>query len=118
MVAISLAAMGLVSMTYFSVVRRMKELSIRKVLGADLKHLLKLMTSHGNVGFTIAAMIAIPVAYILLDSWLSGYYERIELNVIDFGLPVFGLYALAFLAMLLVTRKAIATNPVESLRQE
>jgi len=117
-VAISLAAMGLVSMTYFSVIRRMKELSIRKVLGADLKHLLKLLTAHGNISFIISVLVSIPVTYYLLNSWLSGYYERISLTVIDFALPVVGLYALAYVSMLLVTGSAIRKNPVEALRQE
>lgn len=117
-VAISLAAMGLVSMTYFNVIRRMKEMSIRKVLGADFGHLIRLLSASGNASFLIASFISIPAVYYLMNSWLNGYHERISLNLFDFGLPMLLLYGLAAIAMLLVMLQVVKSNPVESLRDE
>lgn len=117
-VAISLAAMGLISMTYFGAVRRMKEMSIRKVLGAGFTNLVRLLSSNGNLSFLLGSLVAIPVVYFLLDRWLRGYDSRISLQLFDFALPVLALYTLALVAMVLVMLRIVHINPVKSLREE
>ncbi|MCE7990910.1 MAG: hypothetical protein HEP71_02980 [Roseivirga sp.] len=117
-VAISLAAMGLISMTYFSAVRRMKEMSIRKVLGAGFTNLVRLLSSNGNLSFLLGSLLAIPAIYFLLDRWLAGYHSRISLQLFDFALPMLALYTLALVAMVLVMLRIVHVNPVKSLREE
>lgn len=117
-VAVSLAVMGLISMTYFSAVRRMKEMSIRKVLGAGLVNLVKLLSFSGNLSFLLGGLVAIPLIFYLLSSWLDDYHSRISLNLFDFALPVLSLYLVASVAMFMVMLRIVNTNPVKSLREE
>lgn len=117
-VAISLAAMGLISMTYFSAIRRMKEMSIRKVLGAGFINLVRLLSDNGHLSFLLGGMVALPAVYYLISRWLEGYDSRLSLNLFDFALPVLSLYAVALVAMLAVMLRIVYMNPVKSLREE
>ena len=118
LVAIVLSVMGLVSMTYFGMVRRLKELSIRKVLGADYRTLMRLLSGNGNLSFVVAVLVAIPLSFYLLSGWLSAYDTRISLGVGHFGIPVLVCYLVALLAMLLVMQKVLKQNPINALREE
>lgn len=118
LVAISLAVMGLISMTYFGAIRRMKEMSIRKVLGAGFINLVKLLSLNGNLSFLLGGLVAVPGIYYLLSRWLEDYHSRISLNLFDFALPILLLYTVALLAMVLVMLRIVHMNPVKSLREE
>ena len=106
------------SMTYFGMVRRLKELSIRKVLGADYRTLMRLLSGNGNLSFVVAVLVAIPLSFYLLSGWLSAYDTRISLGVGHFGIPVLVCYLVALPAMLLVMQKVLKQNPINALREE
>ncbi len=118
LLTVILALTGLASITYFAVVRRAKEISIRKVLGAGWSNLLSLFTRHGNWAYIIAAIISIPVSYYLIISWLNGFESRIRLSLFDFSIPFFLLYLAGFSAIVIVLKKSMSSNPVNSLREE
>lgn len=117
-VAVSLAVTGLISMTWFSTIRRMKEISIRKVLGADITNLIRLLAANGNLSFLAAGVVSVPGIYYLLTRWLADYHSRITLGLTDFVIPLTLLYSITLAAMVLVMLRVVNLNPVKSLREE
>lgn len=118
LVAVALSVMGLISMTYFGFIRRLKEMSIRKVLGAEFKVIFGLLAKSGNLSFAIAVGLGMPLTYYLLNAWLSNYANRISLGLLDFALPALLLYAITCLCMFLVVVRSAKANPVDVLRNE
>ncbi|MEM9392145.1 MAG: FtsX-like permease family protein, partial [Bacteroidota bacterium] len=117
---IIIACLGLLGLTSFTTEQRTKEIGIRKVLGADLKIIVFLISREFLILVMIATIIAFPVAYYFMDNWLQSFAYKIELTG---EAPTFLLSAaLAVLITLFTvgfhTLKAAVANPVNSLRSE
>jgi putative ABC transport system permease protein len=116
--AIFIACLGLLGLISYTVVQRMKEIGIRKVLGASETSIVRLLTKDFLKLVMIAFLIATPIAWYILKQWLAGFAYRIEINAWIFVLA--GLAAL-FIALLTVTSqtlKAALVNPVGTLKNE
>lgn len=116
--SIFIACMGLFGLATLVVARRTKEIGIRKVLGADIKGLVVLLSKDFIVLVAIAALIAFPVAWWALNKWLQEFAYRINI-----GWWVFAAAGLIALLITLITVslkaiKAAIANPVKSLRTE
>ena len=116
--AIFISCLGLFGMASFVAEQRTKEIGIRKVLGASVVNLWRLLSTEFVVLVVISCIIAAPIAWYYLDSWLSNYDYRISISW-----QVFILAAMAALLITLVTVsfqaiKAAISNPVKSLRTE
>ncbi len=116
--SIFISCIGLFGLTLFTVQKRAKEISIRKVLGASVANVLTLLCSEvvGLVG--IALLVASPVAWWLMSEWLQGFAYHIAI-----GLWVFLLAGLAAVGVALITIgmqavRAATANPVKNLRNE
>jgi putative ABC transport system permease protein len=116
--SIFISCIGLFGLTLFTVQKRAKEISIRKVLGASVANVLTLLCSEvvGLVG--IALLLATPVAWWLMSDWLRGFAYHIAI-----GLWVFLLAGLAAVGVGLITVsmqavRAATANPVKNLRNE
>ncbi|NBC67305.1 MAG: FtsX-like permease family protein, partial [Bacteroidetes bacterium] len=110
--------MGLFGLALLSTETRIREIGIRKVLGASVSDILKLLTTDFVKLVAIAFVIAIPIGWFVMNSWLNNFAYRTDL-----GIPVFvgaGIVAL-LLSILTVSWQAISaalSNPIESLRNE
>ncbi len=117
--AISIATLGLLGMAVFTTESRMKEISIRKVLGAGVNGLTFLLSKGFVVMIAIAALIAIPVAkYLVNEKLLSEFVEKAHFGVFDL---LSGFIAVLLIGMLTIgwqIFQAATKNPVESLRTE
>lgn len=116
--AILISCLGLLGLAIFTAERRRKEISIRKVLGQSAAQVTLMLSSDFAKLVVIAIIIALPIAYLLTNNWLSGFAYRISLQVWYFLGA--GLVALA-VAMLTVGSQAINAankNPVNGLRDE
>ena len=117
-VTISLALMGLFAIASFTTQRRSKEINIRKVLGASLMDILKLL----NKGFAqlviIANLIAWPIAYLILNKWLNEFAFRIEMPVLPFVLSGIITLLLTVLIVSLQSFNAAKANPIDALKYE
>lgn len=116
--AIIISCLGLFGLAAFTAERRRKEISIRKVLGQTTAQVTIMLSSEFAKLVLISILIALPVAYLLTNTWLSGFAYRIPLQVWYFLGA--GLVAL-FVAMLTVgsqALKAANNNPVDGLREE
>ena len=117
-IAISIACVGLYAISYFSIVRRTKEIGIRKVNGAKIWQVMLMLNMDFVKWVAIAFVIATPIAYFAMDKWLQNFAYRTPLSWWVFALA--GLLALV-IALLTVSWQswlAARRNPVEALRYE
>jgi putative ABC transport system permease protein len=117
-IAISISCMGLLSLATFTAEQRQKEISIRKVLGASMVGLFRMLTLDFLWPVALAFVIATPVAWYFMYGWLKGFAYK---TTVPWWL--FGLCGLAAVAIALVTvgyqaLRATYRNPVEALRTD
>ncbi|MEO1010293.1 MAG: ABC transporter permease [Bacteroidota bacterium] len=116
--AILISCLGLFGLALFNAERRRKEISIRKVLGQSVAQVTVMLSSEFAKLVLVAIVIALPLAYMLAQNWLSGFAYRIPLQLWYFlGAGVLALG----IAMLTVGSQALGAanrNPVEGLREE
>ena len=117
-IAIVIACMGLFGLSLFTIAKRNKEISIRKVLGATLFQITALITKDYLKLVLLAGIIALPVAYILVNNWLKDYAFHIRIGLWFFFLPVIMIVLIAVLTVLYQSLKAALANPVKNLRTE
>ncbi|MCH7411456.1 ABC transporter permease [Belliella sp. DSM 111904] len=114
--AIFISCLGLFGLAAFMAEQRLKEISIRKVLGASSANLIVLLTSDFIKLVAISLLIGIPIAWYVMNIWLENFNYRIEL-----GVGIFGLVALITLLIALLTvssqaLKAAWSNPIKALK--
>ncbi|MGQ8337420.1 ABC transporter permease [Sunxiuqinia sp. A32] len=116
--SIFIAILGLLGVSYFSSLLRIKEIGIRKVNGAKISEILAMLNKDFVKWIIIAFVIATPVAYFAMNRWLENFAYKTDLSWWIFALA--GLLALGF-ALLTVSWqswRAATRNPVEALRYE
>lgn len=117
-VAVGIACLGLFGLASYSTEQRLKELGIRKVLGASVADILSLLSKDFLKLVIIGFLVSVPIALYFMNLWLQNFADRIELG---FGLFFFvGVIALAvaIIAISYQTTRAALMNPVKSLRSE
>ena len=117
-IAALVAFIGLFGIAGYSVKRRLKEMGIRKVLGAGFMSIQKTLNVSSLWKLLIAVAIAVPVVIYWMDNWLSSFAYRIEMPVF----LIFGAIAVAsiviFITVSIHSIKAYLINPVEILKDE
>lgn len=116
--AIFIACMGLFGLTMFTTTNRTKEIGVRKVLGASVNNIVRLLNVELVKLVIISSVIGIPVAFILIGKWLDGYAFRIALRWWMFIIPVIAVLIISLLTTSYLTIKAAMTNPTNSLKYE
>jgi ABC-type antimicrobial peptide transport system permease subunit len=117
-IAIFLSCLGLYGLASFMAVQRVKEVGIRKVLGATTSNIVYLFSREFIILITIAFAIATPIAWYFMHQWLQDYAYRIS---ISWWLFAAGGLAAVIIAMATISSQAIKAalaNPVKSLRSE
>ena len=117
-VAVVISCMGLLGLSVFATVRRRKEISIRKVLGASIENILLLLSGQFMKVIGVACLIALPASWLGIDFLLGFYAFRIDLTWELLLLPMILLMVIAFITLLTQTVRASLSNPVESLKSE
>jgi putative ABC transport system permease protein len=116
--AIVVAALGLFGLSLYTIAKRKKEISIRKVLGADIYQII-LLTSKDYIRLVmIAGVFAIPVAWKVLDNWLSQYAFQIRVNILMFLLPFVLILIIAGITISFQSVRSALANPAKNLRTE
>lgn len=116
--AIVVGCLGLFGLAAFSAEQRTKEIGIRKVLGADVLNIVGLLSKNFLLLVLLAALIAAPVAWWAMKSWLNDFPYRINIEWWVFVLAIAAALLIAFLTVSFQSVKAARTNPVKSLRTE
>lgn len=118
LLAIFVAALGLFGLTAFMAEQRRKEIGIRKVLGASLVTITRLLTLDFAKLVLVSIVVAFPVAYILMSNWLEGFAYHIDIPWWIFALAAVLALGIAFFTVSFQAIKAALANPVKSLRTE
>ncbi len=116
--AIFVACLGLFGLAAFMATKRTKEIGIRKVLGASVPGILKLLSMDFLKLIVVAVLLAIPLTYYGMELWLDTFAFRIELYWYIFLVPAVLVMFIALATVSFQTSRAARANPVESLRYE
>jgi ABC-type antimicrobial peptide transport system permease subunit len=116
--AIIISCLGLFGLAAFTAERRSKEIGIRKALGATTAGIVQLLSGEFNRMVSLAILLAMPVSYYLIKSWLDGFAYKIDLNIWYFAGAGLAALLIAWLTVGLQTLKAARVNPSNSLRSE
>ncbi len=116
--SILIACMGLFGLATLVVARRTKEIGIRKVLGADIKGLVGLLSKDFMVLVIIASLVAFPIAWWALNKWLQDFAYRISIEWWVFIAASLAALLIALVTVSIQAIKAAIANPVSSLRTE
>lgn len=116
--AIFIAFTGLIAMIAYALRTRVKEIAIRKVLGATLADLIRMISLEYFVVLLVGSLLAIPVSYYGVKQWLSGFAYRIDISPVSYLLVLVFVAALLMLTIGLQTLKSAMANPADTLRNE
>jgi putative ABC transport system permease protein len=118
MITITVACLGLFGLVTFSASQRVKEIGIRKVLGANVSEIVSLLSRDMMLLVVISFAIAFPLGYYFMDNWLMHFAYRIDVPWWVFGLAGLSTLLVAFLTMSFRTIQSALANPVDSLRRD
>jgi putative ABC transport system permease protein len=116
--AIIIACLGLFGLASFTAAKRTKEIGVRKVLGSSVQNIILLLSKDLLKPVLLAAVIAIPVAYAVMHSWLQSFAYRTGLQWWIFGLSALITVAIALATVCFRAVKSAMANPTKSLRSE
>jgi putative ABC transport system permease protein len=116
--AILISCLGLFGLASYSAERRIKEIGVRKVLGASISSIVNLLSRHFIKLVLIANLIAWPLAWFTVNRWMQDYAYRLPMSWWVFALSGIVALLIALVTVSLLAAKAARANPVESLRSE
>jgi putative ABC transport system permease protein len=117
-IAILIACLGLFGLSAFAISQRIKEIGIRKVLGASTNSIVKLLSKDFLILVSIAAVISFPIAWYAMHNWLENFAYRIDIAWWIFVLAAVISGAVAIATVSIQAIKAALSNPVKNLRTE
>jgi len=116
--AIFICCIGLAGLASFTIEKRIREIGIRKVLGASVQQLLLLISKEFLKLVLIAFVIAVPLTWWFMNNWLDKYTYRVSISIWLFGIVGVIVLLLTLIVVSLNTIRAAISNPVKSLRTE
>ena len=118
MLSFIIACLGLTGLVMFTVSQRVKEIGIRKVLGASFASLIMMLAKNFMQLVVVATVIAIPIAWFAMNKWLQDFAYRITITWWMLLIPCMMAICIAVITVFAQAMKAAMANPVKSLRSE
>jgi putative ABC transport system permease protein len=118
LIALSITALGLLGLIVFTIGQRTKEIGVRKVMGASVTDILKILSLDVLKWIAMACVFAWPVAFYIMNQWLANFAYRVRIGSGAFLFSGFMLLGLALATMSFQAVRAARANPVDSLRYE
>ena len=116
--AVVVASLGLFGLAAFVIEQRKKEIGVRKILGASLNAIVLTLSKEFLLLVALANVVALPLGYYLMSSWLENFAYRVEFGVGVFLVAALGGFLAAFLTVGVQSVRAATANPVDALRYE
>ena len=116
--SIVLSALGLYGLAAFTAARRTKEIGVRKVMGASVGDILRLLLWQFSRPVVIANILAWPVAWYFARDWLSGFTQRIDMPIVPFFAAAALAVVIAWGTVAFHAWRVARTNPINALRYE
>jgi len=117
-IAILIACLGLLGLASFMAEQRMKEIGVRKVFGASVASIIRLLSREIVVLIIISTLVSWPIAYYFMNNWLNDFAFRVDLNLLVFIVSSLIAFLVAFFIVGYRAYKTATTNPAYSLRDE
>ena len=118
LLSILVSALGLFAMSSYYMQQEIRSVSVKKVFGADYSGVLKELVLSFMKMVGIAFVIGVPIAWFIMNRWLSGYGHRIDLHWWIFALAGLAVAFIATISVLYQSIKTARTNPAEALKKE
>jgi putative ABC transport system permease protein len=118
LLAVLVSCLGLLGMATYTAETRAKEISIRKVIGSSVPQIIVLLSKGFIVLLAIAAVIAIPAAYLLNNMWLQFFASRINISPLTLIISVMAMLLISLLTVFSQSWRAAFANPIKKLRNE
>jgi putative ABC transport system permease protein len=115
---ILITCLGLLGLIAFTTQQKQKEISIRKVMGANVSQLVPLVTRNFVALVGLSCLIAFPVAWYFMSNWLKIFPYNTGLNITPFLLSALTVLAITLITVTFHTLRAAVANPVKALRTE
>jgi putative ABC transport system permease protein len=116
--AISIACLGLFGLITFTAEQRVKEIGIRKVLGARIHNIVNMLAKELVLLVLVAAIVATPIAWLAASKWLQSFEYRVNIHWWVFVVAGLAAMLIAFITISVRSVKAAMANPVKSLKTE
>lgn len=117
-VAILIGCLGMIGMVGFIIETKLKEIGVRKVLGASTPSIWMLISNRFLILIAIAFFVALPISYWLMDGWLNNFVYRTSISIWVIMVPVLVTILITLLAISYQILRATRVNPVECLKDE
>ncbi|USD28466.1 ABC transporter permease [Pseudoalteromonas sp. SCSIO 43201] len=118
LLVLGLAMLGVVGLTSFTMLKRQKEVAVRKVLGASRISIANLLAKEFLLLVVIGILIAFPLAYWLVGDWLANFNDRIEQALWVYGVAAISVALVTWLTVAILIVKTTRTRPASILRYE
>ena len=117
-IAIAIACFGLFAMSMLTFQQKLKEISVRKVLGASSLNLLTLLVAGFTRLIIVAILLGTPVSWWIMDGWLDNFTYQVGIHPLVFIVSGLILVAISWITLGYFTVKATGVNPAETLKNE
>lgn len=117
-IALAIASLGLLGLVVYTVEVKRKEISIRKIVGADKKQLVQILSKGFIILLLIAGLIAMPIGYLLGKMFLQNFANRTSFGLLQLSACFMLMFVIGLFTVISQTYKAAMMNPVKSLRTE
>jgi ABC-type antimicrobial peptide transport system permease subunit len=115
---IFIACLGLFGLTIYTIEQKVKEIGIRKVLGASVSNIISLLLKEHIGLVVVSTLIAVPIAWMVTTRWIENYAYRIKLDWAVFAVACLAVTLIAAATVTWLARGSARANPVRSLRSE
>jgi len=116
--AIFISLLGLIGLASYTAEQRTKEIGVRKVMGASVPLIIKMLSREVFILIGISTLIAWPVSYFFMKNWLQNFAFRVDLGVLSFIIASLMALVIAIVTVGFRAYRAATANPSESLRYE
>lgn len=118
LLAILIGCLGLIGLVSFVTVQKTKEIGVRKVMGASVSNILKIISRDFTINVMFANFIAWPIAWYFMNDWLQGFAYRINIEWWMFAVGGFIALTITIITVSIQSVKAALSNPVDALKYE